>query len=162
MIREQIQGPAGALHVDDGGTGGIPVVFIHSFAGSTAHWLAQLAHLRPGRRALALDLRGHGQSQAPANGDFGIHSLVDDVLAVMDGLDIERFTLVGHSLGGAVAVACAGAARDRVAALLLAGTPGKTPEDQAQQVLTAMEADYATVTAEYWNRLLKDAQPRVF
>src|SRR5438552_1325242 len=46
-----ITGPAGRLHVDDGGSGGPPVVFVHSFAGSSAHWASQLAHLRPRRRA---------------------------------------------------------------------------------------------------------------
>jgi len=38
-------GTAGHIHVDDGGAGGIPVVFVHSFAGSGAHWTRQLAHL---------------------------------------------------------------------------------------------------------------------
>lgn len=161
MIRDQVYGPVGALHVDDGGTGGIPVLFVHSFAGSTAHWLPQLVHLRRSRRAVALDLRGHGQSQPPPNGDFAVRSLVDDVLTVADGLDIERFVLVGHSLGGAVSVACAGAEPDRVAGLLLAGTPGKTPADQAQQVLTAMEHDYDTVAGDYWKQLLTNAHPSV-
>jgi pimeloyl-ACP methyl ester carboxylesterase len=59
---KQVAGPSGSLHVDDGGSGGIPVVFVHSFAGSTEHWSAQLAHLRKTRRAVALDLHGHGQS----------------------------------------------------------------------------------------------------
>ena len=59
---ERIPGPAGLLHADDGGSGGVPVVFIHSYAGDTTHWTAQLAHLRKTRRAIALDLRGHGQS----------------------------------------------------------------------------------------------------
>src|SRR5436190_19211345 len=37
-----LSGPAGALYVDDGGVGGLPIVFAHSFAGSSAHWSAQL------------------------------------------------------------------------------------------------------------------------
>ena len=57
MSRDRVPGPAGALYVDDGGEGGMPVVFLHSYAGSTTHWAAQLAHLRPQRRALAIDLR---------------------------------------------------------------------------------------------------------
>ena len=63
--RSRIAGPAGVLAVDDGGTGGLPVVFLHSYAGSKAHWAAQLAHLRKTRRAVAIDLRGHGDSAAP-------------------------------------------------------------------------------------------------
>lgn len=65
----QIAGPAGILSVDDGGAGGIPVVLLHSFGGSSAQWAAQLEHLRKTRRAVAFDLRGHGLSDSPDDGD---------------------------------------------------------------------------------------------
>jgi len=68
----QISGPAGFLHIDDGGAVGVPVVFVHSFAGSTAHWAMQLAHLRKTRRAVAFDLRSHGQSASPARDDYAV------------------------------------------------------------------------------------------
>src|SRR6185295_7405560 len=161
VMQEQIAGPAGALHVDDGGTGGLPVVFVHSFSGSTAHWSAQLAHLRPERRAVALDLRGHGQSEPPARNDYAVEFLAEDIAAVVDALDLERFVLVGHSLGGAAAIAYAGAHPERPAGLLLVGTPGKTPAEEAKKVMTAMEADYKKVTEGYWDQLLKGARPEV-
>lgn len=41
---DQVQGPAGTLHVDDGGTGGVPVVFVHGYGGNSEQWSAQLAH----------------------------------------------------------------------------------------------------------------------
>lgn len=44
----EVNGPAGMVHVDDGGADGIPVIFLHSFAGDTTHWTAQL---RSGCRA---------------------------------------------------------------------------------------------------------------
>ena len=66
MTIEQVKGTAGLLHVDDDGTGGVPVVFVHSFTGDTTHWSAQLEHLRKTRRAVAFDLRGHGQSESPS------------------------------------------------------------------------------------------------
>jgi pimeloyl-ACP methyl ester carboxylesterase len=69
VTQERVAGPAGSLHVDEGGTGGLPVVFVHSFSGSTVHWSEQLAHLRSERRAVALDLRGHGQSDPPEGDD---------------------------------------------------------------------------------------------
>jgi pimeloyl-ACP methyl ester carboxylesterase len=72
---QSVTGPAGRLRVDDGGPGGLPVVFVHSFAGTGAHWASQLAHLRPTRRAVALDLRGHGGSDAPPSGDYAVESL---------------------------------------------------------------------------------------
>jgi pimeloyl-ACP methyl ester carboxylesterase len=147
--------------VDDGGRGGLPVVLVHSFAGSSGHWAGQLAHLRPARRAVALDLRGHGRSQAPPPGGYTVDGLAADIGAVADGLGLKRFVLVGHSMGGVAAAAYAGAHPDRVAGLVLVGTPGKNPPEQASKVLASMEADYDKVTEGYWTKLLAGAQPGV-
>lgn len=158
---ERVTGPAGALRVDDGGAGGVPVVLVHSFAGSKAHWAAQLAELRKTRRAVALDLRGHGLSERPASGDYAVDSLAKDIAAVADELGLKRFVLVGHSLGGAASIAYAAAHPERVAGLVLVGAPGRTPAAQAQQVMGALRADYDKVMLEYWNKLLAGAQPQV-
>jgi pimeloyl-ACP methyl ester carboxylesterase len=156
---DQVFGRAGMLHVDDGGKGGMPVVFVHSFGGNTAHWTAQLDHLRRSRRAVALDLRGHGKSAPPPDGDYAIRSLAEDIGAAVDGLGIERFVLVGHSLGAAAASAYAGAHPERVAGLVLVGAPGKVPEQQAHQVKAAMEASFEATSQEHWNKLLAHARP---
>jgi pimeloyl-ACP methyl ester carboxylesterase len=156
-----VTGPAGRLHVDDGGTGGLPVVFVHSYAGSGAHWAAQLAHLRPTRRAVALDLRGHGRSEAPAAGDYAVESLAADIAVVVDALGLGRFVLVGHSMGGAAALAYADAHPERVAGLVLVGTPGKSSPEQSQQVMGALEADYDKTMGTYWQSLLTGARPDV-
>lgn len=158
---KRIAGPAGSLYVDDGGAGDVPVVFAHAFAGSSSHWAAQLAHLRKARRAVALDLRGHGQSEPSVGDDYAVESLAKDIAAAADAVGLKRFVLVGHSLGGAAAVAYAGAHPDRVAGLLLVGAPGKVPADQARQILTAMESDYEKVSEDFWKRLLTGAQPQV-
>lgn len=157
----QIQGPAGFLQIDDGGSGGVPVVFVHSFAGSTAHWAAQLAHLRNTRRAVALDLRSHGQSASPVHDDYAVESLAEDIAAVADGLKLKRFVLVGHSMGGSASLAYAGAHPERVAGLVLVGTPGKIPAEQAEQVKSSLKSDYENVMAGYWNKLLTNARPHV-
>ena len=94
--------------MDDGGTGGPAVLFVHSLAGGAAHWEAQLEHLRGTRRAVAFDVRGHGGSDRPADGDYAIASLAGDVAAVADGLGLGPFVLVGHSMGGGVALSYAG------------------------------------------------------
>lgn len=161
MTVKQVKGSAGLLHVNDGGTGGLPVVFVHSFAGDTTHWSAQLEHLRKSRRAVAFDLRGHGQSEAPAHDDYAIESLAEDIAAVVDGLGIERFVLVGHSTGGAAALIYAGKYPARVAGLVLVGAPGKVPAEQAQQIITLLESDYEKTMDSYWSQLLTGAQPQV-
>lgn len=156
-----LTGPAGRLYVDDGGKGGLPVVFVHSFAGSSRHWSPQVAYLRPTRRAVALDLRGHGQSAAPASADYAVSSLARDIEAVVDGLGLDRFVLVGHSMGGAAVTAYADAHPDRVAGLVLVGTPGKSSPEMSSKVLAAMRADYEKVSEGYWKRLLTGARPSV-
>lgn len=162
QVRQSIAGPAGPLHVDDGGEGaGVPVVFVHSFGGSTAHWPAQLAHLRKSRRAVAVDLRGHGLSARPADNNYAIDSLAADIAAVVDALDLTRFVLVGHGLGSSVVVAYAGAHPERVAGLLLVTPPGRVPPKQVQQTLVAMEHAFETVSRGYYDRLLTGAQPAV-
>lgn len=156
-----IAGPAGPLYVDDGGVGGLPVLLLHSYAGSTAHWKAQLAHLRRRRRALAMDLRGHGRSDPPFSHDYGVEALAGDIAAVANALELRRFVLVGHSIGGAAAAAYAGRHPRHVAGLVLAGAPGKSAPEQAQQIMGALHADYDKVMGDYWNSLLEGAQPPV-
>src|SRR5689334_14930571 len=156
----EIMGPAGQLHVDDNGSrDGLPVVFVHSFAGSGEHWSNQLDHLRETRRAVAFDLRGHGRSEPKGNDDLTVDDLADDIGTVVDALDLRRVALVGHSIGGSAAVAYAARNPDKVAGMLLVATPGRMPMQQGDQVLSAMSSDYDETMASYWDRLLTDATP---
>jgi pimeloyl-ACP methyl ester carboxylesterase len=156
-----IDGPAGQLYVDDGGHAGLPVLLVHSFAGSTAHWKSQLSHLRQRRRAIAMDLRGHGRSDPPADGDYSVTALARDIAAVADALELRRFVLVGHSLGGSAAAAYAGEYPDRLRGLVLAGTPGKAPAEMARQVTEGLRTAYDKVMGDYRASLLAGAQPSV-
>ena len=161
--RATIPGPAGTLHLSDGGAGsGVPIVFVHGYGGSTGQWSAQLDHFRIVRRAIALDLRGHGRSSPPpAAADYTVEGLAADIAAVVDSLALERFVLVGHSMGGSAAMAYAAAHPDRVAGLVMVGAPGRMAPEQGRQVLAQIEANYDSVTAQYWDLLLTDAQPGV-
>lgn len=160
-IHRSVAGPAGALFVDDGGQGGTPVLFVHSFAGNTSHWQEQLSHLRPQRRALAMDWRGHGQSDAPGNLDYAIPAIAQDIAAVADALALPRFVLVGHSMGGAAAAAYAGEHRDRLAGLVLVGTPGRSDPAQAQTVMASLHANFDPVMENYWQSPMAHARPSV-
>jgi pimeloyl-ACP methyl ester carboxylesterase len=55
-------GPAGTLSVDDGGRGGLPILFVHGNGSNKSQWSEQLSHFHATRRALALDLHGMGKS----------------------------------------------------------------------------------------------------
>jgi len=159
--RGTVLGPVGQLTVDDGGTGGLPVLFVHSYAGSAAHWDATLMHLRKHRRAVAMDLRGHGMADAPRNNDYAVPNLSDDVAAVADGLQLDRFVLVGHSLGGMVAADYAGKHPERVAGLVLLATPGKSPPELANKVMASLDNDYDSTMEPYWDSMTQGARPSV-
>lgn len=156
-----VSAAAGPIYIEDGGIGNPPVLFVHSYAGSGAHWASQLRHVRRTRRAIAMDLRGHGQSPPPVDNDYAVASQAGDIAAVADALGLDRFVLVGHSLGGAAAIEYAGSHQDRVAGLVLVGAPGKMPPQQAAQLLQSIEADYDGVMRGYWQKLLTDARPAV-
>jgi pimeloyl-ACP methyl ester carboxylesterase len=117
-----VAGPAGKLRVSDGGSGGIPVVFVHGLAGDLEIWRAQLDHLRLTRRALALDLRGHGQSDPPKDGNWTMESLAEDIHAATR--DLPRFVLVGHSMSGTALQIFAARHPDRLAGLVFVDAIG--------------------------------------
>lgn len=159
---QSVAGPLGAIYVDDGGgKEGLPVIFLHSFGGDSAHWSSQLSQVRHNRRALAIDLRGHGKSAGPRDNDYAVGSFVKDLEAVVDKLALKRFVLVGHSLGGAVAVNYAAKHRGRVAGLVLVGAPGKIAAEQSKRIMGSIEADYAPTMKGYWEKLVEGAQPHV-
>lgn len=131
------------IHDEDGGSGpGLPVIFVHGLAGDLEMWRSQLNHLHTGRRALALDLRGHGLSGLPKDGDYSISAMASDVLAVADAAGLKRFILVGHSMGGAVILAASQAAPARVAGLLFvdpAGDVSRLPKARLDRMLDQMD-----------------------
>jgi pimeloyl-ACP methyl ester carboxylesterase len=152
MSKTRLAGPQGALSVDDGGRGGLPVILAHSLAGHAGHWLAQLDHLRPKRRAIAFDFRGHGESDAPQNGDYSITGMSEDIGAVADTVGLERFVLVGHSMGSGAALVYAAAYPERVSGLLLVdplGDATQFPRSEAQAFLGGFETSYDTASESY-------------
>jgi pimeloyl-ACP methyl ester carboxylesterase len=154
---KRIEGPAGKLAIDDAGQGpSDPVVLVHSLAGNTRQWSAQLDHLRQSRRAVALDLRGHGESEQPKNGDYALTSVADDIRAAADALGIEWFVLVGHSMGGGVALAYAGAHPERVSRLLLLDPVGdgtQIPAAEMKPFLEGLESAYEETIEGYWSSI---------
>jgi pimeloyl-ACP methyl ester carboxylesterase len=101
---------------------GVPLLMLHGF-GNDAHVWEDLAPLlAPHYRTLALDLRGHGESSSDPEGRYDHLSMARDVAAVCDALAIRRVVIVGHSLGGRVAMRFAGLEPQRLAGLVLVDT----------------------------------------
>ena len=163
-----IAGPAGNLFVRDGGEeeedGGVPVLFIHSLGGNGGQWMLQLDHLRRHRRAAALDLRGHGDSDPAVDSDYSIEGLAADIAAAADELGLRHFVLVGHSLGAAVAIEYASRHKERVAGLLLVDPNGdqtRIPAKQLSPFLKAVKADPLREMDSYFRQILAGGDPAV-
>jgi pimeloyl-ACP methyl ester carboxylesterase len=112
------------LALDEAGRGGRPLLLIHGFTGAKEDFATLMEPLAAhGWHAAAPDLRGHGASDGPADGDaYSLDVFVADVLGLADALGWERFTLLGHSMGGAVAQRLALDHPDPVQALVLMST----------------------------------------
>jgi len=84
---------------------GPAVVFLHGFTGSHEDWRYQMSVINARFHAIALDFRGHGETDAPENEeDYSIYHNVADVRQVLTGLRIEKCCMVGHSMGGFTAL----------------------------------------------------------
>jgi len=100
------------FHRDFGGTGDPPFVILHGMLGSSRNWQTVGRELAAGRRVFALDLRNHGMS--PHARDMSYGAMVVDVVAWMDARGIAPAELIGHSMGGKVAMLIACRHADRV------------------------------------------------
>jgi pyruvate dehydrogenase E2 component (dihydrolipoamide acetyltransferase) len=112
------------------GEDGDVVLLIHGYGGDRNSWLFLQEPLAARYRVYALDLPGHGAS-AKDVGEGTIGLLADAVTGVLDALGAGRAHLVGHSMGGAVALAVAAQDPGRVASLTLIAPSGFGPEINA-------------------------------
>ena len=135
----------GRLHTEECGSGR-PVVLLHGH-GANLGIFAPLASrlVAGGRRVVAVDQRGFGRSSAvPAA--FGFDTLVDDLATVLDVLDLRGAIVVGHSMGGAVALGLAverpDVTADRVSALVLISSSARGPADRPLSRARATALDW--------------------
>jgi pimeloyl-ACP methyl ester carboxylesterase len=108
------------LAYDEAGASAIPLVLVHGYCGSRLDFLEVREALSKKRRVIALDLRGHGASDRKT--PYTIAGLMRDVEGLLDTLGEARFDLLGHSMGGMVALRLALARPARVRTLTLMAT----------------------------------------
>ena len=111
------------LNYEVHGERGDPLVLVHGATGDVTDWRFQVAEFAPTHRVLAMDLRGHGRSQAPADrAAYTIDRMARDVEELIDHVAFERYHLVGHSMGGAIAQEIALRSQERLLSLTLFDT----------------------------------------
>lgn len=109
---------------EQGNPDGIPVVLLHGSLGSLQVWDGWARELGGKARLITVDLPGHGLTGAWPRDEYTIEAYADFVEVLVDVLDLDRFVLVGHSMGGAVAWTFAATRPDRVSQLVLIDSAG--------------------------------------
>ncbi|NHO56669.1 alpha/beta fold hydrolase [Acetobacter lambici] len=131
MIKQDVQTQtfqlrlgAQAVHVrQTGGGSGLPLLLVHGFGGSVTNWQLTQQVQATNRRVIAFDLPGHGQSSALAQAPTLEH-LAQVTRLVLEGLGVSKAHVLGHSLGGGIALSLLQSAPAQVASLSLLAPAG--------------------------------------
>ena len=132
------------------------IILIHGFGGSADRWLFTQQPLSANATVYALDLPGHGESTKTI-GDGSVAALAAVVIGFMDAVGIERAGLVGHSLGGAIALETAIDHSDRVTSLALIAPAGLGPEINVEYINGFITAESRKEMKPLLQQLVADA-----
>lgn len=117
------------LHVEETGAGE-PLVFVHEFSGDHRSWEPQVRHFGRRYRCITFAARGYPPSEVPEDPEsYSQDHAVEDVIAVLDGLEVERCHIVGLSMGGFTALHVGLRHPERVRSLAIGGVGYGTSRD---------------------------------
>lgn len=145
----------------DQGSGGTPLILLHGYPLDRTMWDEQVADLSGRQRCIAIDLRGHGESQA-FFWSTSVDVYADDVAGLLDHLNIEQAVICGFSMGGYVAFAFCRNHRERLKGLILADTRAQADSPEArrgrfQSALLAQHQGSAAIADQLLPRLLSQS-----
>jgi pimeloyl-ACP methyl ester carboxylesterase len=127
------------------GAGDTALIFLHGWCGDRAYWKNQVDVFAKNYRVVTLDQAGHGESGKDRK-EWTVNSLADDVAAVVKKVDLKRVILIGHSMGGPVALLAAKKLPGKVVGVIgvdtLPNVEHKLPEDVSKQFIAAFEKDF--------------------
>lgn len=141
---------------------GPAVLLLHGFMGSKADWTTLIETLADAYRVIAVDLPGHGESEAPEDvGRYGMATVAEDLAALLGHLAVERAHLLGYSMGGRLALFMALAQPERWQSLLLeSASPGLETEaeraerrGQDEALASYIEREGVEAFVDRWERL---------
>ncbi|MBX3349226.1 MAG: alpha/beta fold hydrolase [Nitrospira sp.] len=120
-----------SLAFNDLGTG-LPLVFLHAFPLNRTMWAEQEKGLSAQFRVITIDLRGHGESDAPL-WHYSLDQAADDVRSLLDHLSIRQAVFIGLSMGGYIALAFYRKYAERVKGLVLADTRAQADTEDGKR-----------------------------
>lgn len=149
--------PDGDLQVREDGPSDAPnIVLLHGFACSIRWWDDLVPALARDHHVIRVDLLGHGGSEKPRDG-YGMDDQARRVSAVLDRMGVRRATIVGHSMGGAVATALTELRRPLVASLVFLDTP---PDKADGQLPLTARLGFVPVLGQAIRRVAPDSAVR--
>lgn len=121
---EMIQTSRLKVHMlSSGPADGVPVVFVHGNVSSAIFWEETMLALPQGFRAIAPDMRGYGDTEAaPIDATLGLDDMVDDLHGLLQQLNVDRYHMIGHSMGGNILLKYALKHSAEILSLTLAAT----------------------------------------
>jgi 3-oxoadipate enol-lactonase len=124
-----------------------PMVLLHALGERGVSWAPVIARFAERFLVVTLDLRGHGDTDWP--GDYSLQLMREDVIGVLDHLGLDAVTLVGHSMGGAVAYLVAIHHPSRVERLIVEDVSPPFPRDRAipERPSDSLDFDWSVVPA---------------
>jgi pimeloyl-ACP methyl ester carboxylesterase len=145
--------PGGDLEVaEEGPRGGSPIVLIHCFTCAINYWSKMMPALARQHRVVAIDLLGHGGSEKPRSG-YSVSNQADLIAQALAKLGVSDAEVVGHSLGGAVAVALAQQSPALVNRVFIVDTP---PTHEEGDLGLVAKLGFAPVIGEAFWRIKPD------
>ena len=127
-----------ALNVVEWSQTGVPMLLLHGYSNEAHIWDDFIPTVADHYRVMAIDLRGHGDSDWHPEGAYAYQDHVEDIEAIVAGLGLERLVVVGHSLGGRIAMLYGGRNPEKLAGLVIVDS---APEiDRRGSVRISMEA----------------------
>ena len=139
----------------DKGQGSPSLLLIHGWGGDRRIWQRQIAAFAARHRIVAVDLRGHGGSDAPRQ-DYSIGALADDVAWLCRRLHLRHVVAVGHRMGGLIALRLTAALKE-VTGLVFIGTRLMPPHGMSGQVEALREqltsTGYQSAVTKFAERL---------
>ena len=127
------------LQSEQSATNDLPLVLIHGLFGSLDNLGILARDLKQYRQVIQLDVRNHGLS--PRATEMNYTLMAQDVLETLDGLGVDRFCVIGHSMGGKIAMTLSALAPSRIAGLVVIDiAPVAYPTRHHDEIFAALQA----------------------
>ena len=150
-----------SLNLLEWSTEGVPLLFLHGFGNDASIWDDYAPEVVDAYRVLALDHRGHGDSDWDPERRYAHSDMVGDVERVTEALGIERLVVIGHSLGGRIATLFCGRHPERIAGFVLVDIGPEVDARGSTRIRQDVESNQKPVfeTVEQYANLLSLAYP---